>query len=83
MAIKKTSKTKRETIAGILEIRDQADKLLEKLCPPCPECCPNGKPHWPCNPGEIIVGPSEIGVCPDCFGRGYLIPGEDYIDAES
>jgi hypothetical protein len=76
MAIKKTLNKKRATIDDLLELRDQIEKTLRNLCPPCPNCCPAGKPFWPCNPGEVIVDSGELGMCEECFNRGYLIPEE-------
>ena len=73
MTAKKANK-KQETIEGLLEIRDWAEKMLENLCPPCPACCPDGQPEWPCSPGEIVVSVGEIGPCARCNGRGYLDP---------
>lgn len=74
------TKTPTDVQARILDAvrkREEAEQELLELCPPCPECCPDGKPRWPCSPGEVIVGPSELGMCEHCWGRGYILEDDD------
>lgn len=73
----------RQRILEAVRKREEAEQVLLELCPPCKKCCPGGKPRWPCSPGEVIVGPSELGMCKRCWGRGYILEtDEDDDDAE-
>lgn len=72
--MKKLSKVTLAKIDTALKMRDEAEALLLKLCPPCPDCCP---PRFPCVPGEVIEEPDTIVACDYCYGRGYILPEEE------